>query len=103
MTRISGLDRSILLTMPPGVKHENAQLRFGQFRYLLRETRKSQPGISSSMVANQDRPRFIRFRHGWRIVHAEILPHGTHRDGQRLRKVIRGGDRCVLVQIRGLH
>ena len=51
------------------------------------------------MVANQDRPRLIRFRRWWRIVYTENLPHGIRRDGQCLRKVIRGGDRCVLAQI----
>ena len=99
MTQISGLDRSKLLTVPPGIKRENAQLHFGQFRHLLCKTRKSQPGISSSMVANQDRSRLIRLRHWWRIVYTENLPYCIRRDGQRLRKVIRGGDRCVLAQI----
>ena len=52
MAQISGLDRSELLTVPPGIKHENAQLHFRQFRHFLRETRKCQPRISSPMVAN---------------------------------------------------
>jgi hypothetical protein len=53
------------------------------------------------MVANQDCPLgwFIRLRHRRSIVYTETLPHGIHRDGQRLRKVLRGGDRCVLAQI----
>ena len=99
MAQISGLDRSELLTVPPGIKRENAQLHFRQFCHFLRETRKSQPRISSSMVANQDRPMLIRLRHWWRIVHTENLPYGIRRDGQRLRKVICGGDRFVLAQI----
>ena len=85
--------------MPPGIKRENAQLCFGQFRHLLRETRKSQARIPSSMVANQDRPILIRLLHWRRIVYTEILHHGIHGDGQRLRKVIRCGDWCVLAQI----
>jgi|SRR5258706_995312 len=99
MSEIAGLDGSKLLTVPPGIKRENAQLHFGQFSHLLRETRKSQTRISGSMVANQDCPRLIRLRHWWRIVYTEALPHGIHRDGQRLRKVIRCGDWCVLAQI----